>query len=78
MAGSLGGKRRHVVIPLGTIDALGRHQVGIGALPATGYGGTMEVDQQMVTGGTLQQVDAVVHVALVVAAEEVNLHTGNA
>ena len=72
------GERRHVVVPLGTVDALRREQVGIGALPATGYGGTVEVDQEVMAGGTLHQVDAEVHVFLVLTAEEVNLHTCHA
>ena len=78
MGSSLVGKCRYVVVPFGTIDALGAHQVRIGTLPATGNGSAVEVDQQMMLGGTLQQVDAIVHVLLGVAGEEVNLHTGHA
>ena len=37
----------------------------------------MEVDEQVMTGSTLQQVDAIVHVHLVVAREEVDLHTSH-
>jgi hypothetical protein len=35
-----------IVVPLSTIDGLYAHQVGIGALPTTGYGSTMEIDQR--------------------------------
>ena len=71
------GEGRHIIIPLGTIDALGTHQVGIGALPATRDGGTMEINQQMVLGSTLQQVDAIVHILLGIAREEVDLHASH-
>ena len=67
MTGCYVGKCGHVVVPLGTIHTLGRHEVGVGALPSTRYGGTMEVNQQMMLGGTLQQVDTVSHIALTVA-----------
>ena len=67
MTGGLTGKRGNVVIPLGAIDPLGRHEVRPRALPAARNGGAMEVYQQMMAGCALQQVDAVVHVQLVVA-----------
>ena len=70
-------KGSHVVVPLSTVDAFCRHQVGPCALPSAGNGGTVEVHQQVMTGSALQQVDAVVHVLLCVAAEEVNLHAGH-
>ena len=75
MGSCLLGARTYIVIPLGTIDGLCGEQVGIGALPAAGDGGTVEVDQQMMLGGTLQEIDAVVHVHLVIAREEIDLHT---
>ena len=71
------GECRHIIVPLGPIDALGGEQVRISTLPTTGYGSTVEVHQQMVTGGTLHQFDAIVHVHLVVAREEVDLHTSH-
>ena len=38
----------------------------------------MEVDEQVMTGCALEQVETVVHVTLVVAGEEVDLHAGHA
>ena len=38
----------------------------------------MEVYQKMVTGGTLHEVDTIVHVLLVLTTEEIYLHTSNA
>ena len=75
MAGCLLREVRHIVIPLGTIDALRREQVGISTLPTTWDGSAVEVHQQVVTGCTLHQVLTIVHVHLIVAAEEVYLHT---
>ena len=75
MGSRLLGERTYVVVPLGTIHGLGGEQVGIGALPAAGDGGTVEVDQQMMLGRTLQEIDAVVHVHLVIAREEIDFHT---
>ena len=71
-------KSRHVVIPFRTIDALCGKQVGPCALPPSRNGRAMEVDQQVMSGGTLEQVEAVVHVALIVAREEVDLHASHA
>ena len=72
------GEVRHIVVPLSAIDALRRHKVRPCALPSARDRGAVEVDQQVVTGSTLEEVDAVVHVLLCVAAEEVDLHAGYA
>ena len=77
MTGSLIGEGSDIVIPLSTIDALCTHQVGPCALPATGYRSTVEVDEQVVAGSTLQQVELEVHILLVITGEEVNLHTSH-
>ena len=77
MRGCTGREGRHVIIPLSPIDTLRRKQVRIGALPTAGNGCPMEVHQQMVSGGTFQQVLTIVHVLLVIAREEVNLHAGH-
>ena len=74
MTGSLLGEGCHIIIPFRTIDPFRTQQIGTCALPASGDGGSVEVDKQMVTGSTFQQVLTVVHVHLVVAREEVYLH----
>ena len=38
----------------------------------------MEIDQHIMAGCTLHEFDAIVHVHLVVTAEEIDLHSGNA
>ena len=45
VAGSLLREVRHVVVPLGTIDALGGKQIRISALPSARDWGTVEVHQ---------------------------------
>ena len=67
----------HIVVPLSTIHTLCGKQIGISALPTTWNGSTMEIHQQMVTGSTFEQVDAVIHIHLVVSREKVNLHTSH-
>src|SRR5574344_937930 len=68
------GEGRHIVIPLCTIHAFSGEEMGICALPATWDGSTVEIDQQMMACRTLKKVKAIIHVHLVVAREEVNLH----
>ena len=75
MRRSLAGERRHVVIPFGTIDALRGEKVRPRALPAARNRSAMEVHQQMMARAALQQVLTVLHVHLVIAGEEVDLHT---
>ena len=67
MTGCQWGEGAIVVIPLSSKHALGREQIGVGALPTTRDGGAMEIDQQMMARSALEQVDAVVHVHLAVA-----------
>ena len=75
MAGCLRGKCSVIVVPLGAEHTFCGEQVRISTLPTTGYGGTMEVNQEVMTGSRLEKVDAEVHVHLTVAREEINLHT---
>ena len=67
MTGCKRGECAVVVIPLSSKYTLRREQVGVGSLPATGNSGTMEIDQQVVARGILEQINAVVHVHLTVA-----------
>ena len=55
MAGSLVGESGYVIVPLSTVYALGSHQVRPCALPSSGNGGAMEINQQMMTGGSFEQ-----------------------
>ena len=48
--------------------------MGIGALPAAGDGGTVEVDEQMVARSRLKEIHLIVHVGLRVACKEIDLH----
>ena len=75
VGGCLLGEGRHIVVPLCSVDTLGREEVGIGALPSSWDGRSVEVDEEMVASGSFEEVDAVAHVHLVVAREEVNLHS---
>ena len=77
MAGSLVGEGRHIVVPFSTIDGLRGEQVWPCALPATRNRRAMEIHQQMMAGGTFQQILLVVHIQLVVAGEEINLHASH-
>ena len=77
MRGGLCCKGRHVVIPFCTIYALCTHQVRPSSLPATRNGSTMKVNEQMMTSCTLQQVNAVVHIHLIISRKEVNLHASH-
>ena len=77
MTGSLVGEGRHIVVPFSTIDGLRGEQVRPCALPATRNRCAMEIHQQMMAGGTFQQILLVVHIQLVVAGEEINLHASH-
>ena len=67
----------YVIIPLCSINALRRHQIGISTLPASRNGRAVEIHQQVMTGSTLQKIEAIVHIHLIVAGEEVDLHTSH-
>ena len=47
----------------------------IGALPATGYGGTVEVHHELMLGGGLEDIKIVVDHAYAVGTKEVHLDT---
>ena len=67
----------YVIIPLCSINALRRHQIGISTLPTSGNGRAVEIHQQVMTGSTLQKIEAIVHIHLIVTREEVDLDTGH-
>ena len=75
VGGSTLGKRGTIVVPLCSIDGLCAQQVGIGSLPTTRYGGSVEVDTEMMTSCTLKQVNHKGHILIGIAREEVNLDT---
>ena len=72
------GESRHVVVPFCPVYCLCGQQVWIGTLPTTRNGCPMEIDEQTVTSSTFEQVETIVHIHLVVAREEIDLHPGNA
>ena len=74
MAGSLCSKGAHIIIPLSPIDTLCREQVRICPLPSSWDCSTMKVYQQMMLCSTLEQIETIVHIRLIVAREEVYLH----
>ncbi len=67
-----------VVVPLGSVHTLDRHQVGIGTLPAARHCRTVKVYEQMMLCRAFEQVDVVIHRFLAVAREEVDFDSGKA
>ena len=78
MGGCCIGHARGVVVPLGSVDGLHGHEVGPEAAPASWYGASVKVHEQMMTGGILKDIGIILNHARAVRQEEIHLDAGHA